>query len=97
MGIVDGKIAIVTGAGRGVGRGEALELAAQGARIVVADPGASSKGDGTDNRPADETVEFNRERGGEAVATYEDISSFAGAKATIDLAIDPEDIHVLRR
>ena len=51
MGIVDGKIAIVTGSGRGVGRGEAMELAAQGAKVVVNDPGGSSKGEGNDNAP----------------------------------------------
>ena len=88
MGIVDGKIAIVTGSGRGVGRGEALELAAQGAKVVVCDPGPSSKGEGTDNRPADETVEIIRDRGGEAVAAYEDISSWDGAEKAIAVAVD---------
>lgn len=88
MGIVDGKIAIVTGAGRGVGRGEALELAAQGAKVVVNDPGGSSKGEGSDRRPADETVGFITEAGGEAVANYDDISSFAGAKSLVDAAIE---------
>ncbi len=83
MGIVDGKIAIVTGSGRGVGRGEAMELAAQGAKVVVCDPGPSSKGEGTDNRPADETVEIIRGRGGEAVAAYEDISSWDGAERAV--------------
>jgi NAD(P)-dependent dehydrogenase (short-subunit alcohol dehydrogenase family) len=88
MGIVDGKIAIVTGSGRGVGRGEAMELAAQGAKVVVCDPGPSSKGEGTDNRPADETVEIIRDRGGEAVAAYEDISSWDGAERAIQFAVD---------
>jgi len=88
MGIVDGKIAIVTGSGRGVGRGEAMELAAQGAKVVVCDPGPSSKGEGSDNRPADETVEIIRERGGEAVAAYEDVSSWDGAERAVEVAID---------
>jgi NAD(P)-dependent dehydrogenase (short-subunit alcohol dehydrogenase family) len=88
MGIVDGKIAIVTGSGRGVGRGEAMELAAQGAKVVVCDPGASSKGEGSDNRPADDTVAIVRDRGGEAVATYDDISSWAGAEAVVQFAVD---------
>jgi len=88
MGIVDGKIAIVTGAGRGVGRGEALELAAQGAKVVVNDPGGTSKGDGSDAAPADQTVAFIRENGGEAVANYDDVSSFDGAAAIVKSAID---------
>jgi len=58
MGIVDGKIAIVTGSGRGVGRGEAMELAAQEPRSSFCDPGGSSKGEGNDTRPADDTVEI---------------------------------------
>ena len=88
MGIVDGKIAIVTGAGRGVGRGEALELAAQGAKVVVADPGVSSKGEGGDAGPAEETVGFITERGGEAVACKEDISDWGGAERAVQCAID---------
>jgi NAD(P)-dependent dehydrogenase (short-subunit alcohol dehydrogenase family) len=88
MGIVDGKIAIVTGAGRGVGRGEALELAAQGAKVVVNDPGGSSKGDGSDQAPADETVAIITERGGTAIANYDDVGSFEGAKAIVDAAIE---------
>ncbi len=88
MGIVDGKIAIVTGAGRGVGRGEALELAAQGAKVVVCDPGGTSKGDGSDSAPADQTVAIIKERGGEAVANYDDVSSFDGAANIVKTAID---------
>jgi NAD(P)-dependent dehydrogenase (short-subunit alcohol dehydrogenase family) len=87
MGIVDGKIAIVTGSGRGVGRGEPLELADQGAKVVVNDPGGSSKGEGGDQKPADETVQLIRDRGGEAIANYDDISDFAGAKNAIDETI----------
>jgi NAD(P)-dependent dehydrogenase (short-subunit alcohol dehydrogenase family) len=88
MGLVDGKIAIVTGSGRGVGRGEAMELAAQGAKVVVCDPGPSSKGEGADQRPADETVEIIRDRGGDAVASYEDISTWDGAERVVQTAID---------
>jgi NAD(P)-dependent dehydrogenase (short-subunit alcohol dehydrogenase family) len=88
MGIVEGKVAVVTGAGRGVGRGEAMELAAQGARVVVCDPGGSSKGEGADKRPADDTVAVIRDRGGEAVAIYEDISTWEGAERAVQAAID---------
>jgi len=88
MGIVDGKIAIVTGAGRGVGRGEALELAAQGARVVCNDLGGTSKGEGTDSAPVDETVSLITERGGEAVANYDDVSSWEGSSAIITQAIE---------
>ena len=79
MGIVDGKVAIVTGAGRGVGRGEAMELAAQGAKVVCNDLGGSSKGEGSDTSPVDETVKIILERGGEAVANYDDVSSWDGS------------------
>lgn len=88
MGIVEGKVAVVTGAGRGVGRGEALELAAQGAKVVVNDPGASTKGEGGDTSPADETVSLIIAAGGEAVANYDDISSFEGARATVADALE---------
>jgi len=88
MGILDGKIAIVSGAGHGIGRGEALELAAQGAKVVVNDLGGSSSGEGADKRPADEVVEVITSRGGEAVANYDDVSDFGGAENMIDTAYD---------
>jgi NAD(P)-dependent dehydrogenase (short-subunit alcohol dehydrogenase family) len=88
MGLVDGKIAIVTGAGRGVGRGEALELAAQGAKVVVNDFGGSMTGDGTDKGPADEVVEIITARGGEAVASYGSVTSWDDCEALVQTAID---------
>src|SRR5438128_635166 len=88
MGIVDGKVAIVTGAGRGVGRGEALELAAQGARVVVNDVGASSKGEGDDTAPADEVVQIIKDRGGEAVANYGSVASWDDCAALVQFAVD---------
>jgi NAD(P)-dependent dehydrogenase (short-subunit alcohol dehydrogenase family) len=88
MGLVDGKVAIVTGAGRGVGRGEALELASQGAKVVVNDYGGSSKGEGGDKGPADEVVEIIKERGGEAVASYGDVGDWNDAEKLVRDAID---------
>ena len=87
MGILEGKVAIVTGAGHGVGRGEALELASQGAKVVVNDLGGSVTGEGADKRPAEEVAEVIRSRGGEAVANYDDVADFAGSRNIIDQAV----------
>ena len=88
MGIVDGKVAIVTGAGRGVGRGEALELASQGAKVIVNDVGTSSKGEGGDTTPADEVVQIIKDRGGDAIASYGSVASWGDCEALVQLAID---------
>lgn len=88
MGLLDGKVAIVTGAGNGVGRGEAIELADHGAKVVVNDLGVEVSGDGADKQVADEVVDVIRGRGGEAVANYDDVSDWSGAKNIIDTAID---------
>jgi NAD(P)-dependent dehydrogenase (short-subunit alcohol dehydrogenase family) len=88
MGILDRKIAIVTGSGHGIGRGEALELAAQGAKVVINDLGGSASGEGADKRPADEVVEVITARGGEAVANYDDVADFGGAENLIATAYD---------
>ncbi len=83
-----GKVAIVTGAGRGIGRGEALALAAEGAAVVVNDPGVNPDGTGHDNGPADQVVAEIRARGGQAVANYGDVSSFEDAQALVQQALD---------
>jgi NAD(P)-dependent dehydrogenase (short-subunit alcohol dehydrogenase family) len=88
MGILDGKVAIVTGAGHGVGRGEAVELASHGAKVVVNDLGGAVSGGGGDKKVADEVVEVIRSRGGEAVANYDDVSDFSGAQNIINSAIE---------
>jgi NAD(P)-dependent dehydrogenase (short-subunit alcohol dehydrogenase family) len=88
MGMLDGKVAIVTGAGRGVGRGEAVLLADHGAKVVVNDLGGSVTGEGSDTSPAQEVVDVIKSRGGEAVANGDDVSDFDGAGKIIQSAID---------
>ena len=72
-----GKVAIITGAGRGIGRAEALALAAEGARVIVNDSGAAPDGAGHDAGPADEVVAAITAAGGRAAATYEDVADMA--------------------
>ena len=87
-GICEGRVAIVTGAGRGIGREHALELARQGARVVVNDLGTSMDGTGSSDTPAAEVVEEIRSFGGQAVANGEDVSAWEGAGRLISCAID---------
>jgi NAD(P)-dependent dehydrogenase (short-subunit alcohol dehydrogenase family) len=87
MGLLDGKVAIVTGAGHGIGRGHAMELARQGAKVVVNDLGGSVGGDGA-SKDADLTVGIIEARGGVAVANYEDVADHDGAGRMIDQAVD---------
>jgi len=88
MGLLDGKVAIVTGAGRGIGREEALLLAAEGATVVVNDVGAAVTGEGGDVHPAQEVVDAITGAGGTAAVNGDDISSWAGAKNVVDQAVD---------
>lgn len=88
MGALDGKVAIVTGAARGIGRGEALLLAEHGTRVVVNDLGGEWDGTGADTRPAQLVVEEMTAAGGEAVANYDDVADFAGAERLVRQAID---------
>jgi len=87
MGLLDGKVAVVTGAGNGVGRGEAILLADHGAKVVVNDLGSSVTGDGADQKVADQVVDVIKGRGGEAVANYDSVADFEGAKGIIDTAV----------
>jgi NAD(P)-dependent dehydrogenase (short-subunit alcohol dehydrogenase family) len=87
-GIVKGKTAIVTGAGRGIGRGIALLMAAEGARVVVCDVGASLSGAGSDTGPAQETVDAIKKSGGEAIAATLSITEPKNAEAIVQQAID---------
>ena len=86
--LLAGRVAIITGAGRGIGRAHALELASHGAKIVVNDFGVSLAGEGTGESPADEVVALIREAGGEAVANGADVADFAEAEAMVRQAID---------
>jgi len=85
---LSGKVAIVTGAGRGIGREHALALALAGARIVVNDLGASITGEGADEGPAHDVVREIEALGGAAVPNGENVADFAGAKRMIEQAID---------
>ncbi len=87
MGICDGRVAIVTGAGRGIGREHSLLLAAQGAKVVVNDLGGARDGEGTDAGPAQQVVDEIVAAGGEAVANTDDISDFAGAENLVKQAV----------
>jgi len=87
-GVVAGKIAIVTGAGRGIGRGIATLLAKQGARVVVCDIGASLQGEGRDTGPAQETVNAIKKAGGEAIASTLSITEPKNAEAIVKMAIE---------
>src|SRR5918992_6073592 len=87
-GICEGRVAIVTGAGRGIGREHALLLARQGAKVVVNDLGAEVDGTGGSTGPAGEVVEEIRGMGGEAVANGDDVSSWEGAQRLINQAVE---------
>ena len=87
-GICEGRIAIVTGAGRGLGRAHALELARQGAKVVVNDLGCELDGTGGGTGPAGEVVEEIRAGGGEAVANGDDVADFEGAGRIVATAIE---------
>src|SRR5438045_3824126 len=85
---LDGRVCIVTGAGRGIGREYALMLADRGAKVVVNDVGGSRDGTGTDAGPAQQVVDEITAAGGEAVANTDDISTWVGGERIVTQAID---------
>ncbi|HEY3810903.1 MAG TPA: SDR family NAD(P)-dependent oxidoreductase [Acidimicrobiales bacterium] len=87
MGLLDGKVALVTGSGHGIGRGHALELAKQGAKVVVNDLGSTAAGEGR-GQDADRVVEIIHEAGGEAIADYGDVGDEAQAAAMVAAGIE---------
>jgi NAD(P)-dependent dehydrogenase (short-subunit alcohol dehydrogenase family) len=84
----DKRVAIITGAGRGVGRIHALALASRGAKVVVADYGGSLEGEGTAKGPADDVVQEIKSAGGEAVACYASVAEKKGAASIVEAALD---------
>ena len=96
MGSLDGRVAIVTGAGRGIGREHALLFAAEGAKVVVNDLGGAVDGSGDDRSAAQQVVDEIAAMGGQAVANSDDITDWEGGKRLVDAAVETfGDLHVL--
>jgi NAD(P)-dependent dehydrogenase (short-subunit alcohol dehydrogenase family) len=96
MGALDGRVAIITGAGRGLGREHALLFASEGAKVVVNDLGGDQAGGGADATPAQQTVDDIRAMGGEAVVNGENVADWEGARRLVAQAIDTfGDLHIL--
>ena len=87
MGVLDGRVAVITGAGRGIGREHALLFAKEGAKVVVNDLGGSNAGEGADSGPARDVVEEITAAGGTAVASTENIATWSGAESVVLQAI----------
>jgi NAD(P)-dependent dehydrogenase (short-subunit alcohol dehydrogenase family) len=96
MGALQGRVAIITGAGRGIGREHALLFAGEGAKVVVNDLGGAVDGSGDDRTPAQQVVDEIRGMGGEAVANADDITDWEGGRRLVQSAVDAfGDVHVL--
>ena len=88
MGIVDGKVVIITGAGGGIGRAHSLLFAREGAKVVVNDLGGARDGSGLDASPANKVVEEIRAAGGQAVANHDNVATAQGAASLVKAAVD---------
>ena len=88
MGKLDGKVAAITGSGRGIGRGIALLMAKEGAKVVVNDLGASVSGEGPDKTPAQQVVDEIKKAGGQAVTNADNIATIKGGESLVQTAVD---------
>jgi NAD(P)-dependent dehydrogenase (short-subunit alcohol dehydrogenase family) len=96
MGALDGRVAIITGAGRGIGREHALLFAQEGAKVVVNDLGAAMDGEGDDRTPAQQVVDEIKGMGGEAMANADNVADWEGAQRLVNSAIEAfGDLHIL--
>jgi NAD(P)-dependent dehydrogenase (short-subunit alcohol dehydrogenase family) len=96
MGSLDGRVALITGAGRGIGRAEALFFAAEGARVVVNDRGVERTGTGTDTGIAQAVVDEITAAGGQAIANSDDVTDWEGGRRMVEAAVEAfGDLHVL--
>ena len=96
MGALTGRVAIITGAGRGIGREHALLFASEGARVVVNDRGGAADGTGDDRSPAEQVVAEIRAMGGEAISNADDVSDWEGGQRLVNSAVEAfGDLHVL--
>src|SRR5215213_10353702 len=96
MGMLEGRVAIITGAGRGIGREHALLFAAEGAKVVVNDLGGAQDGTGSDLTPAQQVVEEIKGMGGEAMANADNVADWEGGQRLVNSAVEAfGDLHVL--
>src|SRR5215216_6376423 len=96
MGALDGRVAIITGAGRGIGREHALFFASEGAKVVVNDLGGAMDGSGDDRTPAQQVVDEIKGMGGEAVANADNVADWEGGQRLVNAAVEAfGDLHIL--